>query len=67
VNGIAQKVWEFFLARPVARQVGGLMAGTLIGQLILMLSAPLLTRLYTPADYGVLASYSALVLILSAL
>lgn len=43
------------------------MAGTLIGQLILMLSAPLLTRLYTPADYGVLASYSALVLILSAL
>jgi O-antigen/teichoic acid export membrane protein len=42
------------------------MLGTLIGQLILLLALPLLTRLYPPADYGVLATYSAWVLILSA-
>ena len=41
-----------------------LVGGTAGGQLILILIAPLLTRLYTPADFGVLAIYTACLSIL---
>ncbi|MCS7064766.1 MAG: oligosaccharide flippase family protein [Fimbriimonadales bacterium] len=60
-------MWGFLAARPAIQQAGGLMMGALAGQVILLVSAPILTRLYSPADYGILASYSALVLILSVL
>ncbi len=43
-----------------ARRLTLLSGGTFFGQAILMLSAPLLTRLYTPADFGALAVFSAL-------
>lgn len=43
-----------------ARRLTLLSGGTFIGQAILTLSAPLLTRLYTPAEFGVLAVFSAL-------
>ena len=42
-------------------QVAG---GTAIAQGLLVLASPLLTRLYTPADFGVLAVYVSLVAIL---
>lgn len=38
---------------------------TAVGQAILFLFAPIITRLYTPSDFGVLATFSAFVLILS--
>lgn len=56
---------ETLRSRPAFRHISELMLGTLVGQAILILAAPLLTRLYTPSDYGVLATYSALVVILS--
>lgn len=37
------------------------MGGTAGAQLLMMLGAPLLTRLYTPEDFGLLAVYAALV------
>jgi O-antigen/teichoic acid export membrane protein len=37
-----------------------LSGGTFLGQAILMLSSPLLTRLYTPAEFGALAVFTAL-------
>jgi O-antigen/teichoic acid export membrane protein len=64
-NRAIAKLRDILAARPAARQVGELMLGTLIGQAILVVSAPILTRLYTPADYGVLGTYSALVIVLS--
>jgi O-antigen/teichoic acid export membrane protein len=64
-NRAIAKLRGILLARPAVRHVGELMLGTLIGQAILVVSAPILTRLYTPADYGVLATYSALVIVLS--
>jgi O-antigen/teichoic acid export membrane protein len=64
-NRAIAKLRDILAARPAARQVGELMLGTLIGQAILVVSAPILTRLYTPADYGVLGTYSALVVVLS--
>lgn len=47
-----------------ARNVGILMGGTSGGQLILIAAAPILTRLYNPSDFGLLAVYSAIVSVL---
>jgi O-antigen/teichoic acid export membrane protein len=47
-----------------ARGVVTLASGTAIAQLVLALAVPLLTRLYTPADYGALAVYSSTLTVL---
>lgn len=47
-----------------ARHVVTLASGTAMGQLLLVLALPVLTRLYSPADYGALAVYSATLLVL---
>ena len=39
------------------------MTGTAFGQLLILLASPLLTRLYTPDDFGVLGVFSALLMI----
>lgn len=44
----------------LARATTVLVGGTGVGQLLLILSSPVLTRIYTPEDFGVLAMYSAL-------
>lgn len=44
-----------------ARSVGVLAGGTGAAQLLLILAAPILTRLYTPDDFGLLAVYVALI------
>jgi lipopolysaccharide exporter len=46
------------------RSVLTLASGTAVSQLILALSTPVLTRLYSPADYGTLAVYAATVTVL---
>jgi O-antigen/teichoic acid export membrane protein len=43
-----------------ARGVSVLVGGTAAAQILLILAAPLLTRLYTPEDFGLLAVYSSL-------
>jgi lipopolysaccharide exporter len=47
-----------------ARGVVTLASGTAIAQLLLVVAVPLLTRLYTPADYGVLAVYASTITVL---
>ena len=47
-----------------ARHVVTLASGTAMGQLLLVLALPVLTRLYSPADYGALAVYSATLTVL---
>jgi O-antigen/teichoic acid export membrane protein len=42
-----------------ARAVGVLVGGTAVGHAITAAAMPVLTRLYTPADFGVLAVFSA--------
>jgi O-antigen/teichoic acid export membrane protein len=44
-----------------ARNVAVVTAASALGQGLLIVSAPLLTRLYTPADFGVLAVYGSIV------
>lgn len=41
------------------RNVATLMSGSVLGQLALVLTLPLLTRLYTPEEFGVLAVYAS--------
>jgi O-antigen/teichoic acid export membrane protein len=45
--------------------VAVLFAGTALGQSVTLLAAPLLTRLYTPAEFGVLAVYTSILSILA--
>jgi O-antigen/teichoic acid export membrane protein len=45
------------------RAVVVLMSGTAFGQLLLLIASPLLTRLYTPEDFGVLGVFSALLML----
>jgi O-antigen/teichoic acid export membrane protein len=47
-----------------ARSVLTLAGGTAAAQLLLVLAVPVLTRLYTPADYGTLAVYASTLTIL---
>lgn len=42
------------------RGVGVLASGTVLGQLIQILATPLLTRIYTPAEFGILAVFVGL-------
>jgi O-antigen/teichoic acid export membrane protein len=48
-----------------ARNVAVVSAGSAVGQGLLIVSAPVLTRLYTPADFGVLAVYVSILSILA--
>jgi len=43
------------------RNVGELVGGTAIAQGLIILSSPLLTRLYTPSDFGVLAVFMSII------
>lgn len=50
-------ITKFSPKNQFARSVGVLVGGTAGAQLLLVLSAPLLTRLYSPEDFGMLAVY----------
>lgn len=50
------QTFRWLSQRPEARHVGILTSGTIVAQIILLGTAPLLARLYTPAQFGVLAA-----------
>ncbi len=50
----------------LAKSVALLATGSVIAQAIAFVASPLLTRLYSPADFGVVAAFSAVVLVLGA-
>jgi O-antigen/teichoic acid export membrane protein len=49
-----------------ARDVSVLAGGAALGQSLALLAAPLLTRLYSPGDFGVLAVYTSIIGLLGA-
>lgn len=51
---------------PVHRGVAVILGGTAGGQLLALLSAPVLTRLYSPADFGIYTIVSAIALTVGA-
>ncbi len=55
------------VAGSFARNLATLASGTVIGQALVLLSAPVLSRLYTEADFGILGVYISVVTILSSI
>lgn len=49
------------------RHVLALMSGTAAAQVLVMALTPLLSRLYTPADFGILAAFTSVVALVSAI
>ncbi|MGJ8590122.1 MAG: oligosaccharide flippase family protein [Yoonia sp.] len=52
------------LQNPVFKRFAALAGGTAAGQAIMFVALPIATQLYTPAEFGALASFSSLVLLL---
>jgi O-antigen/teichoic acid export membrane protein len=59
-HGVINIVRSFLPKNAFARSAGVLVGGTMGAQLATVLAAPVLTRLYTPEDFGMLAVYSSL-------
>lgn len=57
---VRQLVSQSMLNRPFVKQVSILAGGTAFSQLLLVAASPVLTRLYTPEQFGVLSVYVAL-------
>ena len=62
-NPYAARVLAFILNNPLYKGVIVLGSGTAIAQMIGILTMPIITRLYSPSDLGVLAVYSSLLAI----
>lgn len=58
-NEHISRLFNFIMDKPLYRGVFILGSGTAVAQLIGLLTAPVITRLYTPSDMGVLAIYSS--------
>lgn len=56
-----QSVWQWVQPKgSFARGVSHVSIGTALSQLIILLSMPMLTRLYTPAEFGLLGVFAAI-------
>ncbi len=62
-NEYSARLFDFILNNPLYRGVLILGSGTAVAQLIGIVTMPIITRLYTPADLGVLAVYSSVLAI----
>ena len=62
-NEYGARLFDFILKNPLYRGVLILGSGTAVAQLIGIVTMPIITRLYTPADLGVLAVYSSVLAI----
>ncbi|MEM1589728.1 MAG: oligosaccharide flippase family protein [Candidatus Bathyarchaeia archaeon] len=65
VSWFKRVINKCFARSSFARNVAILAGGTALGQAISVMASPVLTRLYTPDDFGVLAVYSSILGILS--
>lgn len=64
-GAIGQRLKRLLPKNRFARSVSVLAGGTAAGQIIIVAASPLLTRLYSPEDFGLLAVYAGLLGILS--
>jgi O-antigen/teichoic acid export membrane protein len=64
VRSIKNKINNLMPRASFARNVGILAGGTAIAQALTVLALPIITRLYTPEDFSVLAVYTALLSII---
>ena len=55
---------RIFFATRFGRRLTMLASSTMVGQLAVILAAPVLTRMYTPADYGAFVALTGLIVVL---
>jgi O-antigen/teichoic acid export membrane protein len=60
-----QTTWTLFRANGILQSIGILVGGTGLAGVISAAALPVLTRLYTPADFSVLAVFTGLIAIVS--
>jgi O-antigen/teichoic acid export membrane protein len=65
-KGVRQKVNESLPKSEFARALGLLLGGSIAGQMIGLAISPIITRLYTPSDFGVMGFYLSLLMICTA-
>ncbi len=63
-NPYTDRLLAFILSNPLYKGVLILGSGTAVAQIVGIISMPIITRLYTPSDFGVLAVYSSLLAII---
>lgn len=65
-KGIAMRIFKSRLPKSgFLRSVSVLIGGTVASQMMLLLAAPVLTRLYSPQDFGLLAVFIAFLMFMS--
>ncbi|WP_026879211.1 oligosaccharide flippase family protein [Ignatzschineria larvae DSM 13226] len=64
LNIIKKKILQFLPKNHITRGISILVGGTFSAQLLMIIAMPILTRLYTPEDFGLLAIYASLLGIL---
>lgn len=62
---IGKRIASFFKERHFLKSVLTLVSGTVLGQAVTLASLPILTRIYSPDDFGVLALFTSCALIVS--
>ena len=62
-NAYTARLFNYIMNNPLYRGVAVLGSGTAVAQLISIVTAPVITRLYTPSDMGILAVYSSVLAI----
>ena len=65
IDVLANYIRKLLPKNKFARSVSVLVGGTAGSQILLVLAAPILTRLYTPEDFGLLAAFAALLALLT--
>ena len=63
-SNLLNKVINKILKSPILKGVLLIGSGTVIAQIIGIIAAPIITRLYTPSDFGILIIYSSIVSII---
>lgn len=63
INNVKGIICKLLPRKGFARSVSILAGGTALSQVLMLLSAPLLTRLYSPEDFGLLAVYASLLML----
>lgn len=68
VTWIASKIPHFvdsfckqYIQNPAYKGFFSIVSGSVFGQLIMLLATPIVTRLYSPSDYGILSLYGVVV------
>jgi O-antigen/teichoic acid export membrane protein len=63
-SGMKERIARYFPPGSFGRAVATLAGGTAIAQIVAIAASPIITRLYVPAEFGLLAVYVAVVIIL---